>query len=386
MRRAVLLLALAALPLWRCGTTPTAPAAAGAASRPAARVPYDAPPAAGSSITITIDGRAASEILASLSRPHMEMPDVKILEDLAPVRLAIEDSGRPVEVFERDFAAAFDEQTRTAVFDFRSIRQARDRWQAVTSALIARREEIAGLASRRAASLLPADRAIPVRLPVFLLFGLSGLSDDLVVRRPGQEEAMIVDLSHALGETDGETLDSRASRLARLIAGVAFREAWDAYRAESPAWKTADASLAQLEPLLKAVAAAGPASLYAIDENFFPLATWLKEPMRRAVDDFNRHAERLFESRENLERRLEIAAEMRKPEFARRVAGPDGAFLADAVAQSAGIEGLRAALAGGPRAFFLAYDRATQSNKDLVPLAKAVRQQIGVLGKAPAKP
>lgn len=381
MRR--VLLVLTALTLSRCGTAPPAPTAA--PGRPAARVPYDAPPGASPSITITIDGRAASEILASLARPHMQMSDVKILEDLAPVRLAIEDSGRPVETFERDFAAAFDEQTRTAVFDFRSIRQARDRWEPLTSALIARREEIAGLAARRAASLLPADRAVPVRLSVFLLFGLSGLSDDLVVRRPGQEEVMIVDLAHALGDADGEPLENRVSRLARLIAGVAFREAWETYRAQSPAWNVADASLAQLEPLLKAVAAAGPASLYAIDENFFPLATWLKEPMRRAVDDFNRHAEKLAESRENLERRLEIAAEMRRPEFAHRVAGPDGAFLADAVAQSAGIEGLRAAMAGGPRAFFLAYERATQTNKDLVALSKAVRQQIGVLGKAVPK-
>lgn len=384
MRRAVVVFVLVASPLLRCGTAP--PASPASPGQPAARVPYDAPPAAGSSIAITIDGRAASEILASLARPHVQMSDVKILEDLVPVRLAIEDSGRPVEVFERDFAAAFDEQTRTAVFDFRSIRQARERWQTVTSALIARREEIAGLASRRATSLLPADRAVPVRLSVFLVFGLSGLSDDLVIRRPGQEKVMIIDLSHALGESEGETLDSRVSRLTRLIAGVAFREAWDVYRAQSPAWNTADASLAQLEPLLKAVAAAGPASLYAIDENFFPLATWLKEPMRRAVDDFNRHAEKLAESRDNLERRLEIAAEMRKPEFARRVAGPDGAFLADAVAQSAGVEGLRAAMAGGPRAFFLAYERATQTNKDLVPLSKALRQQIGVLGKAATKP
>jgi hypothetical protein len=303
------------------------------------------------------------------------MSDVKILEDQPAIHLSIEDSGRPAEVYERDFAAAFDEQSRAAVFDFRSIRQARDRWQALAGAVASRRDEIARLASRRAASLLPADRAVTANLRVYLIFGLAGLSDHLIVRR-AEEEVMVIDILRALGDSEGEPLDSQVSRLARLIAGAAFREAWDVYRSESAAWKGADASLGQLEPLLKAVAAAGPASLYAIDENFFPLFVWLKDPMRRAVDDFNRRAERLAESRENLERRLELVAEMRRPEFVRRVAGPDGAFLTDAVFQSSGIEELRASLARGPRAFFEAYDKAAQTNKDLIALAKPIRDQL----------
>ena len=371
MRRGTLL--LAAVLVCRCSASPPAPASA--PSRPSGRAPFDAAPGTNHSIAITIDSQEALDILASLSRPRFQMSDVKILEDQPAIHLSIEDSGRPAEVYERDFAAAFDEQARAAVFDFRSIRQARERWQALAGAVASRRDEIARLASRRAASLLPADRAITANLRVYLIFGLAGLSDHLIVRR-AEEEVMIIDILRALGDSEGEPLDSQVSRLARLIAGAAFREAWDVYRSESAAWKGADASLGQLEPLLKAVAAAGPASLYAIDENFFPLFVWLKDPMRRAVDDFNRRAERLAESRENLERRLELMTEMRRPEFVRRVAGPDGAFLTDAVFQSGGIEELRACLARGPRAFFEAYDRAAQTNKDLIALAKPIRDQL----------
>jgi hypothetical protein len=372
-----------------CGGAPSAPVTAPSrsASAPvpagAPRAPYDAPPGAAHSISIRIDGIAAQEILAALDRPRFQLSDVKRIEDLTAVRIAIEDSGRPAEIFEHDFAAAFDEQTRTSVFDFRSIRQARDKWQPLTSAIAARQEDITRIASRRAAAVLPTDKTVAANLRVVLVFGLAGLSDHLVVRR-GEDETMVVDLARALGE--GEALDSQVSRLARLIAGVAFSQAWDIYRSQSPAWKSVDPTLGSLEPLLKAVAVAGPMSLYTIDENFFPVSVWLRDPMRRALDELNRRAERLAESRENLEQRMELSAEMHKPDFIRRVAAPEGAFIADAVAQHAGVEGLRSALAQGPRALFEAYDQASQVDKELVPLSKVIRQQIGVVRKAAPKP
>ena len=373
-----------------CGGTPSTPVTAPSRSAPAPaaaapRAPYDAPPGAAHSISIHIDGIAAQEIIAALDRPRFELSDVRRIEDLTAVRIAIEDSGRPAEVFEHDFAAAFDDQTRTSVFDFRSIRHAREKWQPLMSAIAARQDDIARIASRRAAALLPTDRTVAANLRVALVFGLAGLSDHLVVRR-GEDEIMVVDLARALGEGEGEVLDSQVSRLARLIAGVAFSQAWDIYRSQSPAWKGADPSLGSLEPLLKAVATAGPISLYTIDENFFPLSVWLRDPMRRALDDLNRRAERLVESRENLEQRMELSAEMRKSDFFRRVAAPEGAFVADAVAQHAGVDGLRSALAQGPRALFEAYDQASQADKELVPLSKVIRQQLGVSRKAAPKP
>jgi hypothetical protein len=338
--------------------------------------PYDAAPAAAHTIEITVRSRAAREILASLSRPKYDPTDVRLLEDLPAVQLAIRDSQRDKEVFERDFSAAFDEKTRTSVFDFRAIRDSKEKWQALLEAVAQRESDIAALASRRAAALLPGDRTVSSRLDVLLTFGLAGLGDHIVLRDADGREVMVVDLSRAIGDSEGEPLDSRISRIARIVAGEAFREAWSAYRSGSEAWQHADPQLGTMDVLLRIVAETGPVALYTVDENFFPLSTWLKEPMRRAVEDLNRRSERFAEIGENLERRMELTTETRRGDFANRVAGQDGAFLVDGIVQGVGIDGLRSALKDGPRAVFQAYEKACAAHRDLPPLSKAIRDRI----------
>ena len=59
------------------------------------------------------------------------------------------------------------------------------------------------------------------------------------------------------------------------------------------------------------------------------------------------------------------------------VAGPAGAFLADGIVQTFGVEAFRKALSEGPRAFFDAYDRAAdQQGKALIPLSKAIQDRL----------
>lgn len=360
-----------------CFVSACASAPAGKPPLPVPRAPYDAPAAAAHSIQITMDTRAAREILASLSRPRFEISDAKVLEDLPAIHLAIEDSNRSQDVFEHDFAAAFDETARTAVFDFRSIRQGRERWQALLEAIASRERDLMRLASERAATLLPSDRVITAKLQVYLSFGVAGLADHLVVKRSDGREAMIVDLARALGDSEGDPLESRLSRLARLVAGEAYRRAWAVYREASPNWRGSPAEAGPLEGFLRAVAEAGPVAIFTVDENFFPLAVWLKDPMRRSVEDLNRRAERFAESQENLERRVQLMAEIRRGDFTRRVAAPAGAFLADAIVQSLGLDALRASLERGPKAFFEAYDRASQANHELPPLSRAIRERLG---------
>jgi hypothetical protein len=194
---------------------------------------------------------------------------------------------------------------------------------------------------------------------------------------------MVVDLSRTLGDSEAESLDSRISRIARVIAGEAFRQAWASYRSGSPAWQHADPQLGQLDVLLRLVAETGPVALYTIDENFFPLSTWLKEPMRRAVEDLNRRADRFAEIGDNLERRMELTTETRRGDFANRIAGQDGAFLVDGIIQGVGLDGLRQALRDGPRAFFEAYDRAATAQRDLPPLGKPIRDRVSTAGPRP---
>ena len=374
MRSVCVALLLAAVCAGGCagGSAGSARAPATAASR----APYIAPPAAPHSLDIQVDTTAARDLVAFLSAPAFDAEGAKRIEQLPALRLALQDSGRTPDVFERDLAAAFEEEARSAVFDFRSIRAARTRWEALLSALPARESSLARMAADRAAALLPGDRPITARLQVLLSFGLAGLADHLVVVLPNGNEAMIVDLARALGETEAESIDNQVERVARLVAGEAFRLAWRSYRAGSPAWSRHDSSLGQLDPLFQVVAEQGPVALFHVDENFFPLSVWLKEPMKRTMADFNRTAERLVESEKDLEQRVAIAAEIRRPDFLQRVAGPAGAFLCDGIIQNSGLDAFRNALAGGPKAFFAAYDVAQEKSRDLIPLSQVIRDRI----------
>ncbi len=371
MRRTGLLL-LAAL----AGACASASGSKTPAAAPTQKAPYDAAPAAAHAIELEIDTRAAREILESLSRPRLDTQDPKLLEDLPAVRLAIQDSQRGPDVFERDFAAAFDETSRTSVFDFHTIRQERDRWRVLLDAVASREKDLVRLAARRAAALLPGDRAVSAKVQVYFSFGLAGLADHLVLANSGGRDILVVDLARALGESTGEPLDSQISRLARLAAGEAFRQAWAIYRRDSPSWRGTRPETAPIDLLLHSVAEAGPAALFAVDENFFPLSVWLKAPMKRTLEELNNRAERFAKAQESLETRVELTTELRRPEFVRQLAGPSGAFLADAVVQMSGLDALRAALQNGPRAFFRAYERAWQADKSLVPLTHAILERL----------
>ena len=369
--RAGVLLFAASLSLSCAGAPPSAPAPG-----PAARAPYEAPPAGRHSIEIHVDSRAAVEIFAFLSRPAFDAEGVHALGELPAVRLTVQDSRRTLETFERDLAAAFDEETKSVVFDLHSIRAARPRWEALLAAVPSREADLARMAAERAAALLPGEPPVSARLQVYLTFGVAGLADHLVVSAPDGNEAMIVDLARALGDAAGESVENQIERVARLIAGEAFRQAWRTYRAASPGWTRHDTSLGLLEPLLQIVGEHGPAALFHVDENFFPLSVWLKEPMKRSIAELNRTGERLVESEKELEARVALGAEIRRADFVQRVAAPAGAFLCDGIIQNAGLDAFRAALAAGPKALFVAYDRAQRKSRDLVPLSDVIRKRL----------
>jgi hypothetical protein len=375
MRGRAAFLVLAASAALRCGSSAPPPAAPATAKY---RAPYQAPPAGRHSIEIRVDSRAAHDLFAFLARPAFDAEEAKQIEALPAVRLSVQDSGRTLETFDHDLVAAFDEQARSGVFDLHPIRAGRARWEGLLAALPSREADLARMAAERAAALLPADRPASARLQVLLSFGLAGLADHLVVVGPDGNEAMIVDLSRALGESASETIDNQIERLARLVAGEAFRRAWYNYRRESPAWAHHDPSLGELAPLFQLVTEQGPLSLFHVDENFFPLSVWLKEPMKRSIADLNRTAERLVESEKDLEKRMALMTEIQRPEFAQRIAGPAGAFLCDGIIQNSGLDVFRAALAAGPKAFFTAYDQAQRKSRDLIPLSPVIRERLGV--------
>ena len=341
------------------------------------RAPYDSPPVAQGKVAITLDMRAAREILHLLGQTAYNPAETKQLESLIPVQLAIKESARPPESFERDFAATFDPKVRVSVFDFRKIRDEKSRWDELLGMVSAREAELTKLASDRAASLLPRDVPVDATLPMYLTFGLPGRADHIAMPIEGAEWAVVIDLARALSDVESSTPADQIKHLSRMMASEAYQRAWAEYRMKSPAWQKHDPSLGQLEPLMRAVAEAGPVTLYTVDENFFPLSTWLKEPMKSSIDALNRAADRLMSSEGDLDARMTLAAEIRKPEFAAQVAGPAGAFLADGIIQVSGLDAYRSALAGGPKAFFEAYDRASQKKgSGLISLSKVLRERL----------
>ena len=363
----------------RCATAPLPGPPPGSA----ARAPYDAPPTSKSEIAITLDLRAARSILALLSKDRFDPAEAKLLEMLPAVRLAIQDSNRPPETFERDLAAAFDEQTRIAVFDFRKIREDRARWDNLLSTLAAREDELTRQAATRAAALLPADRVVAVTAPIALTFGLPGRADHILAPGEGGDRMTVVDLARALAEEESSGPADQIEHLSRLFGSEAYLRAWVAYRAASPAWQHHDLGLKQLEPLLREVAESGPIALYGVDQNFFPLSVWLKDRMKASLDELNRVAERLVSTEGDLDQRVSLSAEVRRPDFVARVAAPAGAFLADGIIQNLGVEAYRAALAAGPRAFFEAYDKAArEKGRQLIPLSKTIRDTLAAAANA----
>jgi hypothetical protein len=363
-----------------CATAPLPGPAPGSS----ARAPYDAPPAAKDNLTITLDDRAARSILALLSKDHFDPVDAKLLEVLPAVKVAIRESNRPPETFERDLAAAFDEQARIAMFDFRKIRDDRRNWSAFLSALSAKQDEITRKAATRAVALLPADVAVSVTTPISLTFGLPGRADHVLATGESGERMTVIDVARALAEEEAAGPPEQLEHFSRMLASEAYQRAWAAYRAESVAWQKHDLGLKQLEPLLREVAESGPVALYGVDQNFFPLSTWLKDRMTASLDELNRVAERLVSTEGDLDQRVSLSAEVRRPDFVARVAAPAGAFLADGIIQTLGVEAYRAALAAGPRAFFEAYEKAAQQRgKQLIPLSKTIRDTLAGAGAAP---
>jgi len=376
---------LAALAVAAVGCSSSRAPAAGPTGSAGSRAPYDLPPVARGTIAIPLDLEAARQILIFLSRPRFDAAAAGLLQTLPAVQGAIKESNRPAAVFEHDLAAAFDEQARSAVFDFQRIRENRGRWEDFLKTIAGRQAEIERLASERARALLPAEPAVSVTTPITLTFGLAGRADRLVLPAgPDGERVVVFDLARALADVESSPASEQIKHLSRLVAGEAFRRAWAAYRAGSPGWQTRDAALGQLEPLLHVVAEAGPAGLYSFDENFFPLSVWLKEPMKTSIDEFNRIAERLVSAEGDLDQRVELAAAIRRPEFAATVGATAGAFLADGIIQTLGLDAFRAAMSAGPRAFFEAYDLASrQKGKELIPLAKAVRERLAAPSPRP---
>ncbi len=336
--------------------------------------PYEAEPVQPERIRVAIDFSAAEQVLEALSQDKPKPGDASTLRALSAVRDQITESGKDPADWDRDFASAFLEESRPSVFDLRSIRLEKDRWRVALAGLKADGDAVARLAARRAAALLPTDVPVKLSCSVELTFAMAGLEDHAVSRDGDDRIRILVDLGHTVSTSTGDTREERSDALARLIAGEAFRAAWDTYRAAAPGWQKAT-PLGALEPLARAVAVGAPVALYAFDRNFFPLARWLHDPMLRGIDALNQEATLLSDPKTDLAQRAEVLASLRRPGLRGDPALGAAAFLADGIFQRLGRQELILALAAGPSGLFDAYARASGKGSNLPPLSDAFRKR-----------
>jgi hypothetical protein len=187
---------------------------------------------------------------------------------------------------------------------------------------------------------------------------------------------VVVELARALADAESSPPEEQIKHLSRLMASEAYQRAWAEYRAGSPAWERHDVSLGQLEPLFRTVAEAGPVAIYSVDENFFPLSVWLREPMKSSIDEVEPHRGRLASAGEDLDR-MAAAAKI-KSRSSRQTSPSRRVRFWRTGSSGARPRGLSHRACRRPRALFDAYERASRSREGPHPAAGAFRTSRGV--------
>jgi hypothetical protein len=168
--------------------------------------------------------RAAREILALLGRTQFDANEARAIEILPAVQTAIRESGRGNEVFERDLAAAFDDQARISLFDFRKIREDRAKWDELLNQLSSREAELTKKISDRARALLPASPAAAVtvrsRSPSAFPDGRTRSSSPPAASGSGHRP-----LARA-GRLQASAPPEQIQHVSRMIATEAYARAW----------------------------------------------------------------------------------------------------------------------------------------------------------------
>ena len=233
---------------------------------------------------------------------------------------------------------------------------------------------------RRIAALLPASPRVTARLRVVPLFSLGGF-DDVVVEEDGETTYLFVDLGRA---TPAEGSDVVAREIVLSILRQAASESWKhlfrPFRVP-PAWPAEKAP--DFEALLSRTVADGPATLFLVPDEFFPVGTMFEEPIKRSFDGWNALTEILLDPKSKEETRRDALTTATAPgDFWSRHASVVGVKMTETILRLAGNARFVEALAAGPRAVASLYLEVTRKSKDPT-FGKQVRKALEA--KAPER-
>jgi hypothetical protein len=148
-----------------------------------------------------------------------------------------------------------------------------------------------------------------------------------------------------------------------------------------PAWPLETEKALDFDTLLARSVAEGPATLFLVPDEFFPLSPLLEEPIQRDFGRWNKAAELLLEGKLKEDRRQDLFQTAFKGDFWQRYPAVVGVQMTDGLLRLAGREKFLAALAAGPRAVTTLYVSATKG-KGYPEFSKPVKKAL----EAPVKP
>jgi hypothetical protein len=233
----------------------------------------------------------------------------------------------------------------------------------------------ATLEARRIASMLPPATPVKARVVLVPFLSISGFSEIAAVNGDG-EIVLAADLPRLVGDVaTAPTPREVLLKLLRSASAEAWRSLFEAHVRKAPAWPVESEGALGFETLLARTVTEGPATLFLVPDEFFPLSPLLEEPIVRNFGRWNKAAELLLEGKLKDAQRQEMFQNAGKGDFWQRYPAVVGAQMSDGLLRLAGREKFLAALAAGPREVAALYVSVTKG-KGYPEFSKPVKKAL----------
>jgi hypothetical protein len=332
-------------------------------------LPFDVGARTPHRITAAVDTQPARDVLTLLTGSNGAAAALRRLKASAAARAALRVEGTNAEDFWGRLvtAAAGTPDPLLAGYGadaavYRALLEQTDRDAPGTAPFLA----------ARLASLLPDEPALTIPIVVVPFIGIGGFREISSLREDGTL-FLVVELPRLVGSSSALQPHEAFLKMLRGAGAESWRTLFTAYVQKTPPWPAADAT--GLDALLADAASEGPAALFQIPDEFFPLDPFFAEPVTRGFRRFNETAEKLLDPATKEVARRDLLREARKGDFWAQYPVVVGAQMAETIVRQKGRAAYVAALAAGPRALTRLYVEIVAGTKKPA-FSKAVRKAL----------
>jgi hypothetical protein len=326
-------------------------------------------------ITMTIDTQPARDVLLLITNAAPDPPAALHRLKSSPAAIAaMRSEGMSPDDFLGKLVAAAS-GTPNSVFS--SLLPKEPFYRGVLDTMDGEGKFAAGIEAGRIASLLPMTPALTARFVVVPSLGISGFGEVTAVR-DGDTIYLVAELARLTADAlapppPRETL----LKALRGASSEAWRTLFEATWRKPPLWS--DEKSPDVDALLARTIAEGPATLFLVPDEFFPISAVLGEPIARSFARWNRAVDGLLDPKKKESEKRDILAESNRGEFWGRHAAIVGALITDSLLRLVGRDAYLKALEAGPRSVATLYMTAAKGT-GLPELGKPART---VLEKRP---